>query len=80
MDHVTSFRTGRRVSDRILVAFHCACDQGELETAEELLGVAGRALSRSNAAMSIERRRVREALVAAHERLWPLRHRFEDAD
>lgn len=71
-------RVGRRLSDRVLVAFHHACDQGDLLTAEELLAVAGRAVARSNPGMSVERRRCREALVAAHERLWHLRHRFED--
>lgn len=73
-----SVRSGRRLSDKILVAFHHACDQADLETAQELLHVAGRAVARANTTMSAERRRCREALVAAHERLWHLRHRFED--
>ncbi len=80
MEQAASVRSGRRLCDKILAAFHCACDQGDFAAADELLAVAGRVLSRGNIGMSVERRRVREALVAAHERLWHLRHRFEDAD
>ena len=29
----------RRLSDKILIAFHHACDQGDLEVAEQLLAV-----------------------------------------
>jgi hypothetical protein len=71
-------RGGRRLTEKVLIAFHHACDQGDLRSAEELLAVAGRVLSRDHPGLSVERRRCREALVAAHERLWHLRHRFED--
>lgn len=73
-----SVRSGRRLSDKILVAFHHACDQADLESARELLGVAGRAVLRAHPTSSVERRRCREALVAAHERLWHLTNRPQE--
>ena len=73
----SAFRGGRRLSDRILAAFHHACDQGDYETADELLVSAERAISRTSYTIPADRRRSREALVAAYERLWHLRHRYE---
>jgi hypothetical protein len=67
-------RHTRRLSDRILVAFHQACDQDELEVAEQLLGVLEMMLSHRPLAHITTRRRNVESLVAAHERLWNLRH------
>jgi hypothetical protein len=68
-------RRGRRLSDHILIAFHQACDQGDLEVAGLLLKV----LEMMIAAPRLphpggDRRRETETLVAAHERLWQLRH------
>jgi hypothetical protein len=60
----------RRLSDKILVAFHHACDQGEIETAGHLLSVLEFAMKRTPG----RDRRAQDGLVAAHERLWPLRH------
>ena len=61
----------RRLSDKILIAFHHACDQGDFEVAEQLLQVLEMMLKRQ----SLTRRaRNRETLVAAYERLWQLRH------
>jgi len=65
---------GRRLADRLLVAFHAACDQGELEAAAQLLQVLEALLRRRGAVTDAQRRRSLEALVAAHERLWHLRH------
>ena len=65
---------GRRLADRILTAVHAACDQGELDTAEQLLGVLEALLRRRQQLPDPQRRRSIEALVAAHERLWQLRH------
>jgi hypothetical protein len=64
--------TRRRLSDKILIAFHQACDQGELEIAEQLLLVLETVVSRPPPEGS--RRRTADGLVAAHERLWNLRH------
>jgi hypothetical protein len=69
-------RHNRRLSDKILIAFHQACDQADFEVAEQLLVIVEAVLARQ----SIEwpggnRRRNVQSLVAAHERLWQLRHR-----
>jgi hypothetical protein len=58
-----------------MIAFHHACDQGDLEVAGLLLKV----LEMMIAAPRLphpggDRRRETETLVAAYERLWPLRH------
>jgi hypothetical protein len=67
-------RYGRRLSDKILVAFHQACDQGDFEVADQLLRVLEMMLRRRTVAPDANRRRNIETLVAAHERLWHLRH------
>lgn len=71
-------RQGRRLSDKILVAFHQACDQGDFEVAEQLLRVLEMMLTRRPTSPDINRRRNIESLVAAHERLWHLRHPEEE--
>ncbi|MDA8049215.1 MAG: hypothetical protein M0002_04280 [Rhodospirillales bacterium] len=67
-------RYTRRLSDKILVAFHQACDQGDLEVAGHLLRVLELMLTRRPPTPDQQRRRNMEGLVAAHERLWNLRH------
>jgi hypothetical protein len=67
-------RHGRRLSDKILVAFHHACDQQDLEVASQLLAVLESMVARRSLAPDLGRRRTMESLVAAHERLWNLRH------
>ena len=67
-------RHSRRLSDKILIAFHHACDQGDFEVAEKLLGIVEMMLTRRTASPDTNRRRHLESLVAAHERLWHLRH------
>jgi len=64
----------RRLSDKILIAFHHACDQGDYEVAERLLHVLEFMLMRRPTPTEGNRRRTIESLVAAHERLWLLRH------
>jgi hypothetical protein len=66
-------RHSRRLTDKILIAFHHACDQGDIEVAEELLAVLGFMIRRTRRRWFLERR-TQESLVAAHERLWLLRH------
>jgi hypothetical protein len=75
-------RPARRVADRILAAVHAACDQSELETAADLLRILeALVLHRPHApASDANRRRYLEALVAAHERLWYLRHPRADKE
>lgn len=67
-------RHTRRLPDKVLVAFHHACDTSDLEVAEHLLRVLELMLTRRPAPADGNRRRSMESLVAAHERLWHLRH------
>ena len=67
-------RHSRRLSDKILVAFHHACDVVDLEVAEQLLRLLEMMTTRRPRPEDGNRRRSIEGLVAAHERLWHLRH------
>jgi len=67
-------RYSRRLSDKILIAFHHACDQGDFEVADQLLHVLEMMLRRRVLSPDLNRRRSMDSLVAAHERLWHLRH------
>jgi hypothetical protein len=67
-------RYSRRLSDKVLIAFHHACDQADFEVAEQLLFILERMLTRRPLTPDGTRRRNMESLVAAHERLWHLRH------
>ncbi len=67
-------RHTRRLSDKILIAFHHACDQGDFEVAEDLLRILEMMLTRRPVSPDVNRRKNMESLVAAHERLWMLRH------
>jgi hypothetical protein len=67
-------RAGRRLPDRILSAFHHACDLGEFEVAAQLLRTLELLVTRRTPEPDADRRRSLENLVAAHERLWQLRH------
>ena len=71
----TAPRQGRRLSDKILVAFHHACDAQDLTVAEQLLKTLEAMLTRRGTPSEQNRRKSLESLVAAHERLWHLRHR-----
>ncbi len=70
----SSPRYSRRLSDKILIAFHQACDQADFEIAEQLLHILEMMLKRRPLLPDNNRRRSMESLVAAHERLWHLRH------
>lgn len=67
-------RYSRRLSDKILIAFHHGCDQADFEVAEQLLHILEMMLTRRPLTPDGTRRRNMESLVAAHERLWHLRH------
>jgi hypothetical protein len=67
-------RYARRLSDKILIAFHHACDQRDIEVAWKLLNVLElMAMRRTNFPAGADRR-ARDSLVAAHDRLWQVRH------
>jgi hypothetical protein len=57
------------------MAFHSACDQGELEVAESLVQVLEHVIKRPMAAGLRQRYGEVETLVAGYERLWYLRQR-----
>ncbi len=67
-------RHSRRLSDKVLVAFHHACDVMDLEVAEQLLSILEVMTTRRPRPEDGNRRRSIEGLVAAHDRLWHLRH------
>ncbi len=67
-------RYSRRLSDKVLGAFHQACDQSDYEIAQQLLRILETLLERGPAYSAGNRRKKLESLVAAHERLWHLRH------
>jgi hypothetical protein len=57
-----------------MIAFHFACDQGDLEVAQQLIVILEHMLRRAPPEGRPERRLNTQPLVAAHERLWTLRH------
>ena len=67
-------RRERRLIDKIIIAFHFACDQGDLEVARRLLTIAETVLRKPPPPGRSERRTDMQPLVAAHERLWALLH------
>jgi hypothetical protein len=67
-------RYTRRLSDKILIAFHHACDQEDTEVAGELLNVLEFMINRTPYLPTGRERRAAESFVAAHERLWHLRN------
>ena len=62
------------MSDKILVAFHHACDVDDFVVADCLLRTLELMLMRRSPPGDTGRRRSIESLVAAHERLWCLRN------
>jgi hypothetical protein len=67
-------RHTRRLIDHTLTAFHRACDQSDLEVAQSLLQVVEFMALRPSVSPDGSERRAKHSLVAAHERLWHLRH------
>ena len=68
-----SMAHSRRLSDKVLLAFHHACDIGDADVAGDLLKIGAMILARPETPHS-KRARDREDLVVAYERLWLLRH------
>jgi hypothetical protein len=67
-------RRPRRVADHILTAFHQACDQRDLELAEQLLAMLARVIAGRQHQPAAPDQHDKESLVAAYERLWDLQH------
>jgi hypothetical protein len=64
----------RRLSDKVLIAFHLACDQHDLEVAERLLAVLEMVIAGRWDQTTAPDWRGKGSLVAAYERFWNLRH------
>ncbi len=67
-------RQNRRLPERILIAAHQACDLGDLDVAVQLLSILETIVGQSRGPIDPVRRRVMESLIAAHQRIWHLRH------
>jgi len=74
-DFIYAPRYSRRLDDKILIAFHQACDQGDHRVADELLQVLTSMFSRQSQSTETSRRHAAMSLIAAHERLLVLRGR-----
>jgi hypothetical protein len=72
---LASRRHSRRLEDKLLVAFHHACDVNDIEVAGHVLRILETMLARRPVQPDTSRRRNMENLVAAHERLWNIRNR-----
>jgi hypothetical protein len=64
----------KRLSDKILIAFHQACDGRDLEVADQLLRVLEMVLTRQPVEAERHAQRRKQSLVAAYERLFALRN------
>lgn len=74
LDHLRHH--SRRLSDKVMIAFICACELGDIEIAGQLLRVADMLARRQpQGAVSLQqRRRDLEKVVVSYEWLWQLRH------
>ena len=70
---------GRRLTDKILIAFHHACDAADILTAEELLGTLDRLIARPVLVEKYDRRKIVETLADANYRLWDLKRQVSAA-
>ena len=72
-------RDGRRLTDKLILCFHQACDARDFEVAQRLLQVVESVVTNRRQIIPFERRKSVENLVAAYERLWLLRNRKSNA-
>jgi hypothetical protein len=70
-----ALRYGRRLSDKLLIAFHDACDKRDIPTAEDLLGVLDRYVGRPIPTEVQDRRKIVETLADANYRLWDIKRK-----
>jgi hypothetical protein len=68
-----ALKYGRRLSDKLLVAFHHACDTRDVRTAEELIVILDRLAKGPGFTKDQDRRKAGETLVDANYRLWDLK-------
>ncbi|WP_158805823.1 hypothetical protein [Acidisoma sp. L85] len=74
VSHEAIPRGNRRLSDKILLAFHQACDQHNFPVALKLLHILETMVSATSRSREIDFRKSVNLVVAAHERLWHIRH------
>ena len=64
----------RRLTDKLLACIHAACDLEYDDIASDLLAILENIIKKSLSRPG-ERRKLVTSTVAAHERLWTLRHK-----
>ena len=64
----------KRLTDKLLACIHAACDLEYDDIASDLLATLEKTIKKSLSRPG-ERRRLVTSTVAAHERLWVLRHK-----
>ncbi len=74
-----ALKYGRRLSDRILIAFHQACDNRDVHTAGDLLDTLGRLIARPVLIERHDRRKIAETQADANYRLWDLKRQQSSA-
>ena len=70
---VEALKYGRRLADKILIAFHHACDKRDILTAEDLLATLNRLIARPLLTEKHDRRKIAETQADANYRLWDLK-------
>jgi hypothetical protein len=76
-DATHALRYTKRLSGKIFIAFHRACDQRDVEVSQRLLTVLQMMTERPHGVGSGRDPRHKRSLVAAYERLWLIRHSTE---
>ena len=66
----------RRLTDKIILCVHAACDQDNTSVAMELLIILDNFI-KNHTYSDVEKRKIAYSTVAAHERIWALRHEEE---
>jgi hypothetical protein len=70
-------RHGRRFSDKLLNEFYQACENNKPEVALQLLDVFESMIRGRSRPNTVERHKLVDKLIAAHERLWHIMHPAE---
>ena len=70
----------RQLPERLIVAAHQSIDLGDTETASRLLGIVEDLVKDQATRPRPSARRIMEGLVAAHQRIWNLRHQDHAAE
>jgi hypothetical protein len=76
---VEALKYRRRLSDKIMVAFAHACEDGDLSIADQLLKTLESLLSRNFDVPGHDRRKAVETLVGASSWLWHLKQQGPEA-